>query len=209
MKKLVFSYVLVIILFPFYGFGQKTSSLSKNLFKMSLGTHYFYDDYSGDIVGFNVGLHYEKIFSRKWSWGIGLESYFNKNAVPKTKLANASYVKNNGEINLPEIEERYAFSPEIRYYFTRAGQGFYLSNVSSIQRVRHGYLNYVYDCMHCPNQSFLLENFFTLSDRLTWGYQKFINQKLLVGVSIAYELRLGFDGLINSPQISCQFGFGK
>ena len=116
MKKSLFFFSFLLFQFSNCAIAQNNTlseKLPKNLYKISVGSYYFYDDYIGNIVGFNAGLTYERIFSRKWSWGLGVESFFNKNEVPKLKLLQASYVKNNGEINLPEIEERYALSPEI------------------------------------------------------------------------------------------------
>ena len=201
------SFLVFSLFFSITVIAQKTNSVTlipKNIFKLSLGSHYFYDDFSGNVFGLNTGLNYERLFAKKWSWGVSLEAFFNENNVPKLKTIYHG-------INLPEMEERYAFSPEIRYYFTKAGQGFFLGNIANIQWVRYGYLTYVYDCITCSNHNYVFDNFFTISDRLTFGYQMFINKKILLGIGIGYELRAGYYGssLFKSRQISCQFGFGK
>jgi hypothetical protein len=185
-----------------------TENLSKNLYKISMGSNYFYDNYifKDKVIGFNVGLGYERTFARKWSWGIGLEGFFNKNAVPKVKML---YDKKD-EIHLPRLEERYTFYQEIKHYFSKAGSGFYISNLTNLQWVHNGVLTSVYDCNSCPNLSNELYDSFAYSDRLSWGYQKFINQKVFWGFAVGYELRFSiYQKMVTSPQIAFQIGFNK
>lgn len=209
MKK---SLILFLLLFQFSNHVKAQNNVSleklpKNLYRISIGSHYFHDKFINDVVGFNVGLGYERTFCQKWSWSINLEAFFNKNFIPKIKML---YDKND-QIHLTEIEKRFAFSPEIRYYFSKAGNGFYLSNVTNIQWIPNGYLAYANDCMHCSNLNYSLDNVETLSDRLSWGYQKFVNQKMFIGFAISYEFRLSvqYKELIKSPQIAFQIGFNK
>ncbi|MBL7815403.1 MAG: hypothetical protein JNL70_10340 [Saprospiraceae bacterium] len=190
----------------------KERTRSKNIFKIAAGTHYFKDEYAGNILGFNAGLIYERTFAKKWSWSIGLEAFFNKNQVPQVKLDNASYIKMYGDLTLPEQEQRLALSPEIRYYFKRAGAGWYLSNIANIQYARHSRISYSH--IHSYQVRYLhstlgLDNTLMLSDRVGLGYQTFINQKIMLGMCLAYEFRDGWYKIAKGPQFSVQIGFNQ
>jgi hypothetical protein len=181
---------------------------SSQLYRFSVGKYQFDDPFKlvNKIEGYSLGLDYERLFLRHWSLSFGFEYGINNNAVPGLKIRNPN-------INLPEKEHRFALNHDLRYYLLyRPGSGIYLGNSVSIQYLYKGEVAQSCDALACSNINggFKVYNSKALVDRLTIGYQIFIDSKAIVGVSIGYEFRFQSSyGIIRSPEISVHIGFAK
>jgi hypothetical protein len=176
---------------------------NKQMFKINVGKFQFDDEFNpgSKIEGYSLGVTYELLFARRWSMSVGLEYCRNDNGV--------NGVRASGRVlDLPDKEHRYAFSYGFRYYFKKAGSGFYLGNAVAFQRVRNELT--VSNCHPINCNPYSVGNRNTFADRFTIGYQTFIDSKAIVGMSIGYEFRKSwFLGFTRSPQIALHIGFAK
>jgi hypothetical protein len=182
---------------------------NKQMFKINVGKFQFEDVFNpgSKIEGYSLGVTYELLFARRWSMAVGLEYCRNDNGVNGLRASGINF-GGGKPLDLPDKEHRFAFSYDFRYYFKRAGSGFYLGNAVAFHRVRN--VLAVSNCEPVNCNPFSVGSWSTFADRFSIGYQTFIDSKAIVGLSIGYEIRPYFSsGYIRSPQIGLHIGFAK
>jgi hypothetical protein len=177
----------------------------KQFVKVNIAKFQFADplDFVGQIDGYSLGVTYELLLSRHWSMSGDLEYATNDNIV-KSLMTITRFP------DLPKREHRFAFLYDFRYYFKKAGSGFYVGNAVGMQRV---YNDVSYQSCNnglCP--PYYIHKSLTIIDRLSVGYQTFFTPKTIVGISLGY----GFEYRVKSyghfgrvPQIAIHFGLVK
>jgi hypothetical protein len=118
------------------------------------------------------------------------------------------FKKRRPTLTLPQKEHRFAFDNEARYYIKKKGTGFYFGNALAFQKLYNIVcvsLCHSFDC-----NPYSVYNPYAIADRLSCGYQTFVADKMIIGVSIGYEARfIGFYEPVYSSQIGLHFGFVK